>query len=36
MAESSLLIESGWLLLVLCSVKAAQGMSWRNALPHRD
>jgi O-antigen ligase len=34
MAESSLLIESGWLLLVLCSVKAAQGMSWRNALPH--
>jgi len=32
-AESSMLVESGWLLLVICSVKAAQGMSWRDALP---
>ncbi|TAM67741.1 MAG: exopolysaccharide production protein [Microbacteriaceae bacterium] len=33
-AESSLLIEYGWLLLVICAVKGAQGMSWRSALPH--
>lgn len=33
-AESSLLIESGWLLLIICAVKGSQGMSWRNALPH--
>lgn len=33
-AESSLLIESGWLLLVICAVKGSQGMSWRDALPH--
>lgn len=32
--ESSILVESGWLLLVVCAVKSAQGMSWRNALPH--
>ncbi|MEO8908018.1 MAG: exopolysaccharide production protein [Microbacteriaceae bacterium] len=33
-AESSLLIEYGWLLLVICAVKGSQGMSWRSALPH--
>jgi hypothetical protein len=33
MAESSILIEFGWMLLVVCAVKAAQGMSWRQALP---
>lgn len=32
MAESVTLVESGWLLLVLCAVKASQGMSWRAAL----
>jgi hypothetical protein len=32
-AESTVLVESGWMLLVICSVKAAQGMSWRDALP---
>ncbi|HWU47819.1 MAG TPA: exopolysaccharide production protein [Humibacter sp.] len=32
-AESAVLVESGWMLLVICSVKAAQGMSWRDALP---
>lgn len=32
-AESVALIEVGWMLLVVCAVKAAQGMSWRNALP---
>jgi exopolysaccharide production protein ExoQ len=31
-AESTLLVEFGWLLLLVCSVKAAQGMSWRSAL----
>jgi O-antigen ligase len=30
--ESSILVESGWLLLVVCAVKASQGLSWRNAL----
>ncbi len=32
--ESSILVEAGWLLLVVCAVKASQGMSWRSALPH--
>lgn len=27
--ESSILIESGWMLLIICTVKASQGMSWR-------
>ncbi len=31
-AESSVLVEFGWLLLLICSVKAAQGLSWRSAL----
>ena len=31
-AESTVLLEFGWLLLLICSVKAAQGMSWRSAL----
>ncbi|MGO4105225.1 O-antigen ligase family protein [Leifsonia sp. YAF41] len=31
-AESTVLVGFGWLLLVVCSVKAAQGMSWRSAL----
>lgn len=38
-AESTVLVGFGWLLLVVCSVKAAQGMSWRSALarkPHPD
>jgi exopolysaccharide production protein ExoQ len=38
-AESAVLVGFGWLLLVVCSVKAAQGMSWRSALarkPHHD
>ncbi|MCU1441992.1 MAG: exopolysaccharide production protein [Cryobacterium sp.] len=32
-AESTVLVEFGWMLLLICSVKAAQGMSWRSALP---
>jgi len=31
-AESTVLVESGWLLLLICSVKAAQGQSWRRML----
>ena len=34
-AESTILFEFGWLLLVICSVKAAQSLSWRSALPHK-
>ncbi|MFF1571833.1 O-antigen ligase family protein [Leifsonia sp. NPDC058292] len=34
--ESSILTESGWLLLVICAVKASQGMSWRVRLPHHE
>ncbi|WP_235480283.1 O-antigen ligase family protein [Leifsonia sp. Leaf264] len=36
LAESSALFESGWMLLVICSVKASRSMSWRDALPKRD
>jgi len=32
LAESSLLIEFGWLTFVVCCVKAARELSWRNAL----
>lgn len=32
-AESTVLVEFGWMLLIICSVKAAQGLSWRRALP---
>ena len=31
-AESTVLVEFGWLLLLICSVKAAQGQSWRRML----
>lgn len=31
-AESFALIEGGWMLLVVCAVKAARDMSWRDAL----
>lgn len=31
LAESLILIEFGWLTLVVCSVKAARELSWRNA-----
>ncbi len=32
-AESAVLVEFGWILLLVCAVKAAQGLSWRSALP---
>jgi len=31
-AESFALVDGGWLLLVVCAVKAARDMSWRDAL----
>jgi exopolysaccharide production protein ExoQ len=34
--ESSILFEAGWLLLVICAVKASQGLSWRVRLPRHD
>ncbi|QEO13529.1 O-antigen ligase family protein [Agromyces intestinalis] len=34
-AESFALVEGGWMLLVLCAVKAARDMSWRDALRTR-
>ncbi|WP_243694867.1 O-antigen ligase family protein [Labedella populi] len=32
-AESFPLVESGWLLLVICAVKASESQSWRSRLP---
>lgn len=32
MAESAILVEFGWLALVVCSVKASDELSWRQAL----
>ena len=34
-AESFALVEGGWMLLVVCAVKAARDMSWREALASR-
>lgn len=34
-AESSILTELGWLLLVICCVKASSELSWRSALSSR-
>ncbi|MBN9240079.1 MAG: hypothetical protein BGO97_10235 [Micrococcales bacterium 70-64] len=31
LAESSMLVEYGWLMFVVCTVKAAQELSWRRA-----
>lgn len=31
LAESSILVEYGWLMFVVCTVKAAQELSWRGA-----
>lgn len=31
-AESFVLVDAGWLLLVVCAVKASQNMSWRTRL----
>jgi len=32
LAESTVLVEAGWLLLLICALTAAQGKSWRSAL----
>ena len=31
-AESAILVEFGWLVLVICAVKASDGLSWRRGL----
>jgi hypothetical protein len=36
LAESSILIEFGWLTLVICSVKAARELSWRRAFSEAE
>ncbi len=36
LAESSMLVEYGWLMFVLCTVKAAQELSWRGAFARTD
>jgi hypothetical protein len=36
LAESSILIEFGWLTLVVCCVKASRELSWRRALDDSD
>jgi hypothetical protein len=36
LAESSSLVEFGWLCLVVCSVKASRELSWRTALDARE
>jgi O-antigen ligase len=35
LAESTVLVEYGWFLLLVCSVRAAQGLSWRSALARK-
>ena len=35
-AESTILVEFGWVLLLICAVKASQGMSWRSALRRHE
>ena len=36
LAESSMLVEYGWLMFVVCTVKAAQELSWRRAFAGGD
>ncbi|MDO9395057.1 MAG: O-antigen ligase family protein [Herbiconiux sp.] len=36
LAESTVLVEYGWLMLVICSVKAARDLSWRGRLRRAD
>lgn len=33
LAESSVLVDAGWLVLVVCAVKSAENLSWRRSLP---
>lgn len=35
-AESAILTQAGWLLFVICAVKASAELSWRAALSRRD
>lgn len=34
--ESTILVESGWMILVICAVKAAQGVGWPNLPKSHD
>ncbi len=34
-AESSLLVDAGWMIFVICCMKASQELSWRTALARR-
>ncbi|MCA0217276.1 MAG: O-antigen ligase family protein [Actinobacteria bacterium] len=36
LAESSMLVEYGWMTFVVCSVKAARELSWRRAFARTD
>jgi O-antigen ligase len=36
LAESSILVEFGWMTFVVCAVKAAEQLSWRRALEAND
>ncbi|CAN5524027.1 hypothetical protein BH10ACT7_BH10ACT7_11570 [soil metagenome] len=36
LAESSILVEYGWMTFVVCSVKAAHELSWRRAFANTD
>lgn len=36
LAESTVLGEYGWMLLIVCAIKASQSMSWRDALRRHE
>jgi hypothetical protein len=36
LAESSILVEFGWLTFVVCAVKASEQLSWRQAFQRLD
>lgn len=36
LAESTVLVEYGWMLLIVCAIKASQAMSWRDALRRHE
>ncbi|WP_234407323.1 hypothetical protein [Microterricola viridarii] len=36
LAESTVLGEYGWMLLIVCAIKASQAMSWRDALRRHE
>ena len=36
LVTANLLVDAGWLLLVICAMRAAQGLSWRRLLHPGD